>query len=67
MRRSNELMQFEMGMSTNRYFPASGTAGLERSRVRGNSRVPWPPPRMTQSTLLLEKRGSEVDGIGILS
>src|ERR1043165_6218758 len=42
MRRRPELMQLEMGISTRRYFPASGTAGLERSRVRGKSRVPWP-------------------------
>src|SRR5437016_12399692 len=53
MRRKPELMQLEMGMSTRRYFPASGTAGLARSLVRGNSRVPWPPPIMTESTLLV--------------
>lgn len=35
-----ELIQLEMGMSTNLYLPASGTAGLERSFVRGNKRVP---------------------------
>src|SRR5688572_21837607 len=45
-----ELRQFEMGTSTSRYFPASGTAGLARSRVSGKSRVPAPPPRMTAST-----------------
>src|SRR5882724_6487180 len=53
MRRKPELMQLEMGMSTRRYFPASGTAGLARSLVKGNSRVPWPPPIMTESTLLV--------------
>src|SRR6516164_2237676 len=33
-------------MSTRRYLPASGTACLARSLVRGNSRVPSPPPMM---------------------
>src|SRR5947209_6796921 len=31
-------------MSTRRYLPASGTAGLERSLVRGNNLLPAPPP-----------------------
>src|SRR5580698_4375782 len=43
-RRNPELMQLLTGISTMRYFPASGTAGLERSLVRGKSRVPAPPP-----------------------
>jgi hypothetical protein len=30
-----QLMQFEMGISTRRYFPAIGTAGFERLAVRG--------------------------------
>src|SRR5436190_20837127 len=46
-------MQLEIGMSTSRYLPANGTAGFARSFVRGNSRVPWPPPMMTESTLLV--------------
>src|SRR5690349_7462057 len=46
-------MQLEMGMSTTRYLPASGTAGLARSLVRGNNRVPCPPPMITESTLLV--------------
>src|SRR2546421_10288029 len=45
-------MQLEIGISTSRYLPASGTAGLARSRVSGNRRVPWPPPMMMESTLL---------------
>src|SRR4051794_39793420 len=53
MRRRPELMQFEIGMSTMRYLPASGTAGLARSLVSGNKRVPCPPPIMTESTLLV--------------
>src|SRR5690242_18493716 len=46
-------MQLEMGMSTRRYLPASGTAGLARSLVSGNSLVPCPPPMITESTLLV--------------
>lgn len=42
-----ELMQLEMGMSTSRYFPAMGTAGLLRLAVSGNNRVPAPPPNIT--------------------
>ena len=53
MRRRPELMQLEMGISTKRYLPANGTAGLERSLVSGNKRVPCPPPMMTESTLLV--------------
>ena len=49
MRRRPELMQFEIGISTIRYFPASGTAGFERCCVSGKSRVPAPPPMMTES------------------
>src|SRR6187402_1097145 len=47
MRLRLELMQLEMGISTRRYLPARGTAGLERSLVSGNRRVPAPPPMMT--------------------
>ncbi len=43
----SELMQFDTGMSTRRYLPPSGTAGLDRIRVKGNKRVPAPPPRIT--------------------
>src|ERR1044071_1163709 len=46
-------MQFEIGMSTSRYLPARGTAGFARSLVSGNRRVPWPPPMMTERTLLV--------------
>src|SRR2546429_9457961 len=52
-RRIPELIQLEMGMSTNRYLPARGTAGLARSLVSGNKRVPCPPPMITESTLLV--------------
>src|SRR5687768_9881672 len=51
MRFRLELMQLEIGISTNRYLPASGTAGLERSFVSGNRREPAPPPIITASTL----------------
>src|SRR6059058_1582904 len=52
-RRRPELMQLEIGMSTRRYLPASGTAGLARSRISGNSRVPCPPPMIMERTLLV--------------
>src|SRR5690606_12141627 len=45
------LMQFDTGMSINRYLPATGTAGFERGSVNGYSRVPAPPPRITEITL----------------
>ena len=50
MRRRSALRQLLIGMSTIRYFPPSGTAGFARSLVSGKSRVPAPPPRMTEST-----------------
>src|SRR5687768_15574173 len=53
MRLIPELRQLEMGMSTNRYLPAMGTAGLERVAVNGNKRVPAPPPKITDNTSLL--------------
>src|ERR1051326_344581 len=53
MRRRLELMQLEMGISTRRYLPARGTAGLARSFVNGKRRVPCPPPMITESTLLV--------------
>src|SRR5712691_10883757 len=48
---TSELMQFEIGISTRRYFPPTGTAGFERCCVNGKSRVPAPPPRITASKL----------------
>src|ERR1051325_999386 len=56
-------MQLEIGMSTMRYLPASGTAGLARSFVSGNNRVPCPPPMMTDSTLLVLTDGRPVRDI----
>jgi len=44
-------MQLLTGMSTNRYFPANGTAGFDRSLVSGKSREPAPPPMMMESVL----------------
>src|SRR6266550_8727488 len=49
--RTSELMQFEMGMSTRRYLPPTGTAGFERCCVNGKRREPAPPPRITASRL----------------
>src|SRR5256885_6413304 len=51
MRITSELMQFEIGTSTRRYFPPSGTAGLDRCAVSGNRRLPAPPPRITARRL----------------
>jgi hypothetical protein len=48
-----ELRQLEIGMSTRRYLPAIGTAGLERVAVRGDNLVPAPPPNITDSISLL--------------
>jgi hypothetical protein len=46
-------MQFEMGMSTSRYFPAMGTAGLLRLAVRGYKRDHAPQPSITAINDLL--------------
>src|SRR5882672_10507611 len=54
MRITSELMQFEIGTSTRRYLPPSGTAGFERCAVNGKRRLPAPPPRMTARMLRLE-------------
>jgi hypothetical protein len=47
-----EFIQFEMGISTKRYLPAMGTAGLLLLAVRGYKRVPAPPPRIMASVFL---------------
>src|ERR1700712_4365631 len=39
-----------IGMSMRRNLPPTGTAGLARSRVRGHSRLPCPPPRIAVTT-----------------
>src|SRR6266542_2570213 len=49
--KTSELMQFEIAISTSRYLPPSGTAGLDRCCVSGNKRFPAPPPRITASRL----------------
>src|ERR1700733_8247195 len=46
-------MQLERVMSMMRYWPAKGTAGLARSRVRGKSRSPAPPASRTPSVSLM--------------
>ena len=48
-----ELRQFEIGISTRRYLPAMGTAGLERFAVSGYNLVPAPPPKITERICLL--------------
>ena len=45
-----ECIQLLMGTSINRYLPANGTAGFDRFWVRGNSRVPRPPPIINPKT-----------------
>lgn len=45
------LIQLEIGISTNLYFPAMGTAGLLLLAVKGYKRVPAPPPRITAIVL----------------
>src|SRR6185295_17173810 len=53
MRRRSELRQLLTGMSMRRYLPPMGTAGFDRCAVRGNRRVPRPPPRMTARTAFI--------------
>jgi hypothetical protein len=43
-------MQLLIGISTKRYLPAMGTAGLLRDEVKGDKRVPAPPPSITATT-----------------
>src|SRR5687767_11956328 len=50
VRRMSEFMQFESAISTRRYLPPSGTAGLERCCVSGKRRLPAPPPRITANS-----------------
>src|SRR5262249_14981545 len=50
--------QLLIGISTMRYFPPSGTAGLARSFVNGNKRVPAPPPIMMASVPCVVPGGS---------
>ncbi|MEI9807716.1 MAG: hypothetical protein WDO16_07470 [Bacteroidota bacterium] len=47
-----ELMQLEIGISTRRYLPAIGTAGLERLAVKGYNLDPAPPPSIILSISL---------------
>ena len=49
LRQDKELL---IGMSTRRYLPAKGTAGLQRSLVKGFKRDPRPPPIIMQMTFL---------------
>lgn len=52
MRLMLELIQLEIGISTRRYLPAMGTAGLLRLAVKGYKREPAPPPNMMDNVLL---------------
>ena len=44
------LIQLLIGISTNRYFPAMGTAGFDRLAVSGYNLDPAPPPKITATT-----------------
>src|SRR5215210_5144233 len=44
------FIQLLIGISTKRYLPAIGTAGLLRLAVRGCNLVPAPPPSITAIT-----------------
>src|SRR5262245_53076175 len=44
-----------------RYFPPIGTAGFDRIRVSGKSRLPAPPPRMSANTLRIESNVSQIE------
>jgi hypothetical protein len=44
------LMQLLIGISTKRYLPAIGTAGLLLLAVKGDNLVPAPPPKITATT-----------------
>ena len=44
-----EFKQFEIGISTNRYFPPMGTAGLDLLAVSGCSLEPAPPPNIIET------------------
>src|SRR5262249_19733142 len=69
-RRRPEFRQLLIGISTSRYLPPSGTAGLARSLVSGKSLVPAPPP-MTIARVFCWRRAisinSPVFGAGIIS
>src|SRR4051812_10282815 len=60
----SEFRQLLIGISTNRYLPARGTAGLQRSAVNGCNRVPRPPPMMMASTRFWVVRA--MVGFGVL-
>ena len=49
----SEFRQLDMGISTNLYLPAIGTAGLLLVEVSGESLEPAPPPNITATTLFI--------------
>ncbi len=62
-----ECRQLDIGISTNRYLPAIGTGGFERDAVRGESRLPCPPPNTMQITFdVITVYGVVVVGIMLL-
>src|SRR3970040_1965895 len=49
-----ELMKFDRTKSMIRYLPPKGTAGFARSLVKGCSRSPRPPARITARTSIAD-------------
>jgi hypothetical protein len=60
-----EFRQLEMGISTNLYLPAIGTAGFDLCAVNGNNLVPAPPPNITDSISFINGKLRMVNGKGI--
>src|SRR5688572_33199678 len=56
IRRMSACRQLLIGTSIRRYLPPIGTAGFDRVAVSGNSREPWPPPRMMASVSCVMSR-----------
>ena len=50
IRSTPALTRFDNAKSINRYSPPNGTAGLARSRVSGERRLPSPPASTMPST-----------------
>ena len=56
----SEFMQLETGISISRYFPANGTAGLERYFVSGYNREPLPPPSIIANMSSIKHPGNKM-------
>ena len=47
------LIQLLIGISTNRYLPAMGTAGFDLLAVNGDNLEPAPPPKIIETKIVL--------------